>query len=114
MRVGKANEMRKSRLKMLLAKDTFKDELNMLYADIKASHENLDIYEFLTKEYAEFIAENKLPTAIVDGKFLINLGYKPSPLFNKIIKKAYEAQLEGNFADKESAKKFVKSISKKS
>lgn len=114
MRVGKANEMRKSRLKMLLAKDTFKDELNLLYTDIKASHEKLDIYEFLTKEYAEFLAENKLPTAIVDGKFLINLGYKPSPLFNKIIKKAYEAQLEGNFADKESAKKFVKAISKKS
>ena len=113
MRVGKADGMRKSRLKMLLAKDTFKDELNLVYADIKASHEKMEIYEFLKKEYAAFIAENKLPTAIVDGKFLISMGYKPSPLFNKIIKKAYEAQLEGNLPDKESAKKFVKSISKK-
>ena len=113
MRVGKANEMRKSRLKMLLSKVTFKDELNLLYADVKASHEKMDIYEFLKKEYQAFIAENKLPTAIVDGKFLINMGYKPSPMFNKIIKKAYEAQLEGSLTDKESAKKFVKSISKK-
>jgi len=114
MRIGKADQMRKSKLKMLLAKDTFKDELNLIYADIKASHEKMDIYEFLKKEYKDFVAENKLPMAIVDGKFLIEMGYKPSPLFNKIIKKAYEAQLEGNFEDKESAKKFVKAISKKS
>ena len=110
MRVGKANEMRKGRLKLLLSKDTFKDELNLLYADIKASHENMDIYEFLTKEYAEFIEENKLPQAIVDGNFLIGMGFKPSPLFNKVIKKAYEAQLEGSFKDKESARDFVRSI----
>ncbi len=113
MRVGKADGMRKSRLKMLLSKDTFKDELNLLYVDIKASHEKMGIYEFLKKEYQAFIAENRLPTAIVDGKFLIEMGYKPSPLFNKIIKKAYEAQLEGSFSDNETAKKFVKSISKK-
>jgi putative nucleotidyltransferase with HDIG domain len=113
MRIGKADEMRKGRLKLLMAKDTFSDELNMLYADIRASHEKMDIYEFLKKEYKEFVEKNKLPPAIVDGNFLIGMGFKPSPLFNKIIKKAYEAQLEGSFSDKESAKKFVKSISNK-
>jgi len=113
MRVGKANEMRKGRLKLLMAKDTFKDELNMLYADIKASHMKLEVHEFLKQEYKEFVDENKLPPAIVDGNFLIGMGFKPSPLFNKIIKKAYEAQLEGSFSDKESAKRFVKSISNK-
>ena len=113
MRIGKANEMRAGRLKLLMAKDTFQDELNMLYADIRASHEKMGIYEFLRQEYKEFVEKNKLPPAIVDGNFLIGMGFKPSPLFNKIIKKAYEAQLDGSFSDKESAKKFVKSISNK-
>lgn len=110
MRIGKADQMRKSRLKLLMAKDTFKDELNLLYSDIKASHGNMSIYEFLKKEYAEFLVENKLPPAIVDGKFLISMGYKPSPMFNKIIKKAYEAQLDGGLKDKKSAKAFVQKI----
>jgi len=114
IRLGKADEMRKGRLKLMMAKNVFENELRLCYADIMASHKNLSIYEFLKKEYDEFQKECRLPKAIVDGDFLISLGLTPSPVFNKIIKKAYEAQLEGSFKDAEGAKKFVKRLSPKS
>ncbi|MFH1224009.1 MAG: CCA tRNA nucleotidyltransferase [Pseudomonadota bacterium] len=109
IRLGKANEMRKGRLKLLVAKNTFSNELRLCYADIMASHKDLSIWEFLKKEYEEFQKTSKLPDAIVDGDFLISLGLTPSPLFNRIIKNAYEAQLDGSFTDVEGAKKFIKS-----
>lgn len=113
IRIGKADEMRKGRLKLMIAKNTFENELRLCYVDVMASHKELSIYEFLKKEYEEFQNESKLPKAIVDGDFLISLGLTPSPIFNKIIKKAYEAQLEGSFKDAEGAKKFVKELSPK-
>jgi poly(A) polymerase len=110
MRIGKAQEMRKGRLKLVMSEPTFKDELDMNYVDIMASHKDVENWKFLKKEYEEFKKQQELPHAIVDGTFLIDMGYKPSPSFSDIIEKAYEAQLEGTFADEQGAKKFVKSL----
>ncbi|MEI6079644.1 MAG: CCA tRNA nucleotidyltransferase [bacterium] len=110
IRIGKAQEIRKGRLKMIMAQDAFKNEMSLNYADVMASHKDLTIWNFLKKEYAEFEKEKQLPEAIVNGDFLIKIGYKPSPAFSEIIDKAYEAQLEGEFSDEEAAKKFVKAL----
>jgi tRNA nucleotidyltransferase (CCA-adding enzyme) len=44
------------------------------------------------------------------GKDLISLGIKPSKEFSALIKKAYEHQIRGEFSDKESAIKWLKSM----
>ena len=111
IRIGKAQEIRKGRLKMIMAQGAFKNEMSLNYADVMASHKDLTIWNFLKKEYAEFEKEKQLPEAIVSGDFLIKMGYKPSPAFSEIIDKAYEAQLEGEFSDEKGAQKFVKSLS---
>ena len=41
------------------------------------------------------------PQPLVQGRNLIALGYKPSPFFGKILKEAFEAQLEGEFTTQE-------------
>ncbi|MCX6112810.1 MAG: CCA tRNA nucleotidyltransferase [Proteobacteria bacterium] len=110
MRIGKAQEIKKGRLKLIIANAVFKKELDLNYIDIMASHKDLSTWDFLKKEYEEFKKQQQLPKAIIDGEMLIKMGYKPSPAFSGIIDKAYEAQLEGIFSDEQGAKKFVKSL----
>ena len=110
MRIGKAQEIKKGRLKLIMSNAAFKREMDLNYVDIMASHMDLSTWDFLKKEYEEFKKQQQLPKAIIDGEMLIKMGYKPSPVFSSIIEKAYEAQLEGIFSDEQGAKKFVKSL----
>ena len=48
------------------------------------------------------------PKPIVQGRDLIALGMKPGVQFGKILKAAYEAQLDGRFFDLEGGVKYVK------
>ena len=48
------------------------------------------------------------PKPIVQGRDLIALGMKPDVQFGKILKAAYEAQLDGRFFDLEGGVKYVK------
>ena len=49
----------------------------------------------------------KLPEPLVSGKDLISLGYKPGPIFNTIIKRVLDSQIEGVLSLKEEAIEFV-------
>ena len=51
---------------------------------------------------------NKKLTAILEGKDLIQLGLDPSPKFSKLLQKAYLAQMEGSFKNKEEALLWLK------
>ena len=50
------------------------------------------------------------PKPIVQGRDLIALGMKPGVAFGKILKAAYEAQLDGAFADREGGVAYVSSL----
>ncbi|MEI6093156.1 MAG: CCA tRNA nucleotidyltransferase [bacterium] len=113
MRLGKAKEIRKGRLKMIMSKPVFKKELEMNYLDIMSSHGDLSNWEYLNKEFDELRKQQQLPKPIVDGALLIKLGFKPSHVFSDIIDCSYEAQLEGAFDDEEGAKEFIKSLKTK-
>ena len=49
------------------------------------------------------------PKPLVQGRDLIAFGMKPGPEFGKILKAAYEAQLDGKFTDHEGGIKYVRS-----
>ena len=68
--------------------------------------------EWLLQRAKECKVKDSKPLPILMGRDLINLNIKPGIEMGKILKIAFEAQLEGNFKDKENAilwlKKYIK------
>lgn len=100
--------MRESTLKKFLATPYFEEHLTMHLADCLASHGITGIYEYL-KDKLETLEEDEIkPPPLVNGEDLIKLGFKPGPLFKKILDKVEEQQLEGIVANREEALAFIK------
>ena len=99
--------MRESTLKRFLGMSYFEDHLRLHLADCLASHGSTEAYDFVKKKLEEFKEEEIKPKPILSGYDLIDMGYKPGPVFSEILDSLEEAQLEGNVKDKEEAKRFV-------
>jgi poly(A) polymerase len=99
--------MRGSTLKRFLGMPYFEDHLSLHLADCLASHGSTEAYDFVKKKLEEFKEEEIKPKPILSGYDLIDMGYKPGPIFSEILDSLEEAQLEGNVKDKEEAKRFV-------
>ena len=65
--------------------------------------------EWLLAEARRLEVEAAAPKPLVQGRDLIAFGMKPGPEFGKILKAAYEAQLDGKFTDHEGGIKYVRS-----
>lgn len=63
--------------------------------------------EFFIKKARELKVDEKPEPAILMGRHLIELGFKPNPHFGVVLKEAYEKQLEGELKDLEEAKSFA-------
>jgi len=107
MRFIDAQKMRKSTLRRLLGLEHIDNLMALNKQDCLASNGDLSGYEFVVEQYNQFQDEPALPLPIVNGKVLIKWGYKPSPQMGAIIKKLYNAQLEGKISSLEEAKLFV-------
>ena len=66
--------------------------------------------EWLFKMAQDLNCLEKPPKKLLQGRDLIELGLKPSPLFGEILKQVYEAQIEGKIATKEDAIKLAKKL----
>jgi tRNA nucleotidyltransferase (CCA-adding enzyme) len=66
------------------------------------------IDELVAKAHALAIAD-AAPKPILQGRHLLALGMKPGPDFKPILDAAFEAQLDGAFADEAGAVAWVKS-----
>ncbi|MFC1631696.1 CCA tRNA nucleotidyltransferase [Candidatus Omnitrophota bacterium] len=107
MRITAAPKMRQAKLKRLLARPTFQDELKLHYLDCLASHQDLTIYRFLDKKYKELKKAPRIPAPLLNGHELIRIGFTPGPIFGKIHKQMVDLQLEGKLDTKAKAKKWV-------
>jgi poly(A) polymerase len=94
MRMQHVQEMRPSKLKRILARETFADELELHRIDCEASHGNLENYEFLKAKAAELPPEVVKPTPLLTGHDLLALGLKPGPMVGQILREVEELQLE--------------------
>jgi putative nucleotidyltransferase with HDIG domain len=101
-------KMRLSTLKKFLSRPTLEDELELHRADCLASHGDISNYTFIKQKQAELPVEEIRPPALLSGKDLIALGYKPGPLFGAILREAYDLQLENKLGSKEAAVEWVK------
>lgn len=100
MRFKDVQKMNKSTLRKLMGAETFDLEMELHRVDCEGSHGLLDNYEFLLQKAAEMENEPALPTAWISGKDLIDLGVSPGPQIGKLLKIAYDAQLENRFKNR--------------
>ncbi len=113
MRFINASHMKQSTLRRFIAEDNFSELLELHRLDCLASHGNLDIYGSVKSEAARIERERetlKLPKPLVDGKYLISLGYKPGKEFTTILNSVTDAQLEGKLRTKEEAALFIRKM----
>ena len=101
-------DMRKSTLKRFLMQERFQDHLDLHYADCMGCHEILENYDFCKEKFEAFLKEPPPRKPILSGKDLIQLGFKPGPLFKKILNEIETEFLEGALQTQEDALKFVK------
>lgn len=101
------------RLARKLAPATIDDLALVMRADangrppLKSPEIHVRIDELVAKAHALAIAD-AAPKPIVLGRHLIDLGMKPGPQFKPIIDAAFEAQLDGEFADESGGVAWVR------
>jgi len=95
-------EMRPAKLRRFLGAPTFPLELSLHLLDVDHSHGKREIADFAERKLAEFSSETVLPEAWVKGRDLLTLGLQPGPKVGQWLTRAYDAQLEGRFPDRES------------
>ena len=101
MRFGDVQRMRRSTLRRMVGAPSFPMELELHRLDCACSHGKLSNYEFLLKFREEFVEEQPLPKPWITGHDLIAMGIPEGPDVGAWHKRAYDAQLEGRFADRD-------------
>ncbi|HUI08174.1 MAG TPA: CCA tRNA nucleotidyltransferase [Verrucomicrobiae bacterium] len=108
MRFQHVQEMRPAKLRRILARATFPDELELHRIDCEASHRNLENYEFLKAKAAELPPVVVKPTPLLTGHDLLALGLKPGPMVGQILREAEELQWEEQLKSRAEALAFAK------
>jgi putative nucleotidyltransferase with HDIG domain len=100
-------EMRPAKLRRFLGSPTFPLELALHKLDVTNSHGKLEIALFAEQKIAEYAAEPVLPEAWIKGRDLLALGLKPGPRVGQWLVRAYDAQLEARFPDREALRAWL-------
>lgn len=108
MQLKDAMQMRKSTLRRLLLRPTFKLELELHRLDCLGSHGRLDVYQFLLDKAAELEREPAVRPPLLTGHDLIALGMKPGPAMGKLLAEIREKQLADELKTPEQARLWAK------
>ncbi len=100
--------MRVAKLKRFMARPGFEDEMELHRVDCLGSHGFIDNHIFLRAKQEEFAHEPLIPKPFFNGHDLLSLGLTPGPQIGAILEAAQTRQLEGAFADREEALRWVK------
>jgi poly(A) polymerase len=95
--------MKKSTLKRFIGMPHFEEHMALHLADCQASHGLTAAYDFVMEKYNDFEEEEIKPAPLISGRELIEMGYKPGPLFSDILNFVEEAQLEGEITNTQEA-----------
>ena len=107
MRFGDVERMKASTLKRFFRLERFEEHLELHKMDCLASHGDLQLYNFAKAKYEETPSEEVRPALLLTGRDLIAAGYKPGPLFKRLLALAEDAQLEGQIHSREEALALV-------
>ena len=78
--------------------------------DCLSSHGSLEAYDFVQQFLANTPPEQVRPPRLVTGNDLKDMGISPGPRFKEILLAVEEAQLDGQFSDRQAALEFARSI----
>ncbi len=109
MRFRHVQEMRPSKLKRLMARETFAEELELHRIDCLASHGKSDNVEFLRRKAAETPPEVVKPAPLVTGRDLLAMGFKPGPHLGALLREIEELQLDERLHTRDEALAYAKS-----
>jgi poly(A) polymerase len=107
MRFKDVEQMRASTLKRFVRLPRFEEHLELHRLDCLSSHGRLASYGFVRGTLAETPVEQIRPPRLLSGDDLLEMGYKPGPLFSEILRAVEDAQLEGLVTSEEEAKEYV-------
>jgi putative nucleotidyltransferase with HDIG domain len=103
MKFMEVPRMRESTLKRFMRMPRFEDHMELHRLDCLSSHGGLGNYHFIRQKQSEVAPEELKPAPLVTGNDLIALGYKPGPLFGRVLGELEDAQLEGRISTLEEA-----------
>lgn len=101
MRFMHVQEMRRAKLRALIAAPTYPIEMELHRVDCLASHGDLSNYHFLKKAEASLYEEPALPAPWIRGEDVMELGVPEGPEIGRLLKEAYTRQLEGDFSGRD-------------
>jgi poly(A) polymerase len=107
MRFKDVESMRASTLKRFVRLAQFDEHLALHRLDCLSSHRQLDAYDFVQQFMAATPPEQVRPERLLTGDDLQALGFKPGPLFGKILGSLEDAQLEGQIKTRKEAEEYV-------
>ncbi len=107
MKFKDVEQMRAATLKRFLRLPRFEEHLDLHRLDCLSSHRRLESYGFVRRTLAETPAELIRPPRLLTGDDLLEMGYRPGPLFSEILRSVEDAQLEGQLKSEEEAKNYV-------
>ncbi len=108
MRFVDVKKMRRATLRRLVGAPTFPQELELHRLDCASCHGDLENYRYLGEFRKAMDSEPILPPPWINGRDIMALGIKEGPGIGVWRKKAYDAQLEGTFPDRESLLEWLK------
>ena len=94
MRFMDIQQMRISKLRQFIGSENFELEMALHRLDCLGSHGKLDNYEYVRNYQREMAEEPILPEPWINGNDLIELGIKEGQIIGRILKDAYEGQME--------------------
>ncbi len=110
LRFKDVRQMRQATLKRFVRLPRFGEHLELHRLDCLSSHGSLDAYNFVQQFLKETPPDQVHPPRLVTGDDLKTMGIVPGPRFKEILLAVEEAQLDGQFSDRESALQFARSI----
>lgn len=105
-----ARQMRPSKLKTLLIHPGICELLELHRADAIAAGRDTDHVEYCEQLLRHWTKDVLDPPPIITGDDLIQAGYKPGPIFKKLLDAVREAQLDGTIGTQQEAWDMVKRL----
>jgi tRNA nucleotidyltransferase/poly(A) polymerase len=99
-------KMREATLERFVREPWFDELLELHRAAALATDGNLAYYEFCRHRYEQTLTA-EVPTKLIDGKDLIQLGFRPGPEFSEILRVVEDLALERKLVSKDQALEFV-------
>jgi len=103
-------QMRESTLRRFLSKANIADHLELHRVDCLSSHRDLEIYNFCLLKLKHYKNQPALPTRLIGGQDLIDMGYRPGPVFSKILRTVEDLQLDGTLRTHLEAVDYVRRV----